>query len=163
MQLLASEEYGLRCLLQVAEASDEAGGRPVSVGRVARAEGLSPEYTAKLLRQLRLAGILESVRGAEGGYLLARPVDEISVWSTLSALGGEFFDADFCSCHPGQGRRCVRSRDCSLRPLWHRLQATLRAALERVSIADLRRDEQAMAAWLDTAGEDLIRIEGVPS
>ncbi len=163
MQLLASEEYGLRCLLQVAESSEGEGVRPVSVGRVARAEGLSPEYAAKLLRQLRLAGILESVRGAEGGYRLARPVDEISVWSALAALGGEFFDADFCSCHPGQQRRCVRSRDCSLRPLWHRLQATLRAALERVSIGDLQRDEQTMAAWLDSAGDDLIRIEGVPS
>ncbi len=158
MQLLASEEYGLRCLLQVADAD---GARPVTVGRVAEAEGLSPEYAAKLLRQLRLAGILDSVRGAVGGYRLARPIDEISVWSALSALGGEFFDADFCSCHPGQRRRCVRSRDCSLRPLWHRLQATLRAALERVSLGDLQRDEQAMAAWLDATGNDLIRIEGV--
>ena len=158
MQLLASEEYGLRCLLQVAQAE---GLEPVPVGRVAKAEGLSREYAAKLLRQLRLAGLVTSVRGVDGGYRLARPMNEISVWSALDALGGKFFDADFCSCHPGQRQRCVRNRNCSLRPLWQRIQDTLRLALERVSLSDLQRDERSMAAWLDAGGEDLIRIEGV--
>jgi Rrf2 family protein len=158
VQLLASEEYGLRCLLQVASA---AGTRPVPVSDVARAEGLSPEYAAKLLRQLRLAGLVTSVRGAEGGYRLARPVDQISVWSALEALGGEFFGAEFCSCHSGQRQHCVRSRDCSLRPLWRRLQETLRGALERVSLGDLQRDENSMAAWLDAAGNQFIQIQGV--
>ena len=158
MQLLASEEYGLRCLLQVAAAG---GSRPVPVGDVARAEGLSPEYAAKLLRQLRLAGLLSSVRGAEGGYRLARPVDQISVWSALDAFGGDFFGAEFCSCHSGKRQRCVRSRDCSLRPLWRRLQETLRAALEQVSLGDLQRDESSMAAWLDAAGNPFIQIQGV--
>jgi Rrf2 family protein len=158
VQLLASEEYGLRCLLQVAAA---AGSKPVPVGEVARAEGLSPDYAAKLLRQLRLAGLVTSVRGAEGGYRLARPVEQISVWNALEALGGDFFGAEFCSCHPGQRQRCVRSRDCSLRPLGRRLHATLRAALERVSLGDLQRDEHSMAAWLDAAADDLIHIQGV--
>ncbi len=51
MQLLAREEYGLRCLLQVAGA---AGAAPVSISQISAAEGLSPEYTAKLMRELRL-------------------------------------------------------------------------------------------------------------
>jgi Rrf2 family protein len=70
MQLLASEEYGLRCLLRVAHAR---GGEPLPIAEIARDEGISPEYAAKLLRRLRLAGLVRSVRGAEGGYLLARP------------------------------------------------------------------------------------------
>jgi Rrf2 family protein len=157
VQLLASEEYGLRCLLRVARGG--AAG-PVSIAEVARAEGLSPEYAAKLLRRLRLAGILESVRGAEGGYRLRRPAAEISVWSALEALGGSFFAEDFCSCHPGRLRRCARSGDCSLRPLWRALQRALRETLEAVSLRDLQRDESSMAAWLDAAAPDLIRIEG---
>ena len=159
MQLLASEEYGLRCLLRVAGGGPE----PVPVGRVARAEGLSPDYAAKLLRRLRLAGLVTSVRGAEGGYRLARPAEDISVWSALEALGGEFFGAEFCACHPGQQRRCVRSGDCSLRPLWRRLQETLRGALERISVGDLQRDEASMAAWLDAAADPLFQIQGVRS
>jgi Rrf2 family protein len=146
MQLLASEEYGLRCLLQV---SRNASGAPVSISEIADAEGLSPQYTAKLMRELRLGGLVESVRGAEGGYRLARPAAEISVWSALQVLGGAFFSEAFCECHGGQQRQCVRSSDCSLRALWRAVQAALSETLDGIHLADLQRDERAMAAWLD--------------
>jgi len=145
MQLLASEEYGLRCLLQVARGD----GPPVSISQIAAAEGLSPEYTAKLMRELRLGALVESVRGAEGGYRLARPAREITVWGALQVLGGEFFPEEFCECHPGQRRRCVRSGDCSIRALWRTVKATLRQTLEGITLEDLRRDERAMVTWLD--------------
>ena len=156
MQLLASEEYGLRCLLQVARGGGDA---PVSIPAVARAEGLSADYVAKLLRRLRLAGLVRSTRGVEGGYRLTRAAHEISVWSALEALGGDFFGESFCACHAGVKRRCARSRDCSLRPLWRELQAAVRGRLERIQLADLLRDEPAMSAWL--GNNDLIRIQGV--
>jgi Rrf2 family protein len=146
MQLLASEEYGLRCLLQVARSND---GSPVSISQIAGAEGLSPEYTAKLMRELRIGGLVDSVRGAEGGYRLTRPARDISVWSALQVLGGEFFPEHFCDCHPGQRENCVRTSDCSLRALWRTVKAALRATLEGISLADLGRDERAMATWLD--------------
>jgi Rrf2 family iron-sulfur cluster assembly transcriptional regulator len=149
MQLLASEEYGLRCLLRVAALGD---GEPVSIAAVAASEGLGTEYSAKLLRRLRLAGLVESVRGADGGYRLARPAREITVWSALQALGGEFFAPDFCACHPGRQRRCVRATDCSLRPLWQALQAGVRATLQGITLADLERDEGAMRIWIEEAG-----------
>lgn len=146
MQLLASEEYGLRCLLRVALVD---AGAPVSISQIARDEGLSPEYTAKLMRELRLGGLVRSVRGAEGGYRLARPADEISVWSALQVLGGEFFPEGFCACHGGRKRKCVRASDCSIRALWRRLKAALRETLEGITLEDLRRDELAMGSWLD--------------
>ena len=145
MQLLASEEYGLRCLLRVA-GSD---GAPVAISEIAEAEGLSCEYAAKLLRQMRLGGLVTSVRGAGGGYRLARPARQISVWSAITVLGGEFFPESFCACHPGQRALCVRTTDCSLRALWRTVQRSLRNALEAVSLADLARDERAMTVWLD--------------
>jgi Rrf2 family protein len=146
MQLLASEEYGLRCLLRVACAD---GAGPVAISAIARSEGLSPEYTAKLMRELRLGGLVESVRGAEGGYRLARPADEISVWGALRVLGGEFFPDRFCACHGGQRNECVRAGNCSIRALWRTLKDALRTTLERISLEDLRRDESAMGEWLD--------------
>jgi Rrf2 family protein len=145
MQLLASEEYGLRCLLRVADAGAD---DPVSISQIAESEGLSPEYTAKLMRELRLGELVQSVRGADGGYRLTRPAAQISVWSALQVLGGDFFSERFCDCHPGQRARCVRSSDCSLRALWRTLQQSLRDTLERISLEDLRRDERAMGRWL---------------
>jgi Rrf2 family protein len=150
MQLLASEEYGLRCLLQLARAESRAeDGAPVSISQIATSEGLSPDYTAKLMRELRMGGLVESVRGTAGGYRLARPADAISVWSALQVLGGAFFSEAFCECHGGQQRQCVRSSDCSLRALWRAVQAALRETLEKISLADLQRDERAMVDWLD--------------
>ena len=146
MQLLASEEYGLRCLLQVARTPD---GSPVAISRIAAAEGLSPEYTAKLMRELRLGSLVESVRGAEGGYRLARPAEEISVWEALQVLGGSLYSDAFCECHPGQRECCVRSADCSIRALWRRVEGVLRTTLERITLQDLARDEHTMGAWLD--------------
>ena len=146
MQLLAREEYGLRCLLRVASAGQS---RPVSISSIARDEGLSPEYTAKLMRELRLGALVKSVRGAEGGYRLARPAAEIDVWSALQVLGGEFFPDSFCACHGGQKSDCVRSGDCSIRALWRTVKAALRETLERITLEDLRRNEQAMGSWLD--------------
>ncbi len=148
MQLVSSEEYGLRCLLRVAGA--EARG-PVAISQIAEAEGLSPEYTAKLMRQLRLGGLVASVRGADGGYRLARPADEISVWSALEVLGGGFFSEGFCACHPGQRSACVREGDCAIRALWRTVQSTLHETLSRISLRDLGRDERAMVTWLASA------------
>jgi Rrf2 family protein len=146
MQLLASEEYGLRCLLRVAGSDADL---PVSISSIAAAEGLSPEYTAKLMRELRLGMLVQSVRGAEGGYRLTRPAAEISVWSALQVLGGDFFSERFCDCHPGRRAQCVRSGNCSLRALWRTVQDVLRETLERITLEDLRRDERAMSTWLD--------------
>ena len=153
MHLLAQEEYGLRCLVQVARHS---GGDLLTIPEIAAAEGLSPEYTAKLMRELRLGGVVSSVRGADGGYRLARPRGEITVWNALQVLGGEFFPESFCACHPGQQKTCVHTTDCSLRALWFAVQKALREALERISLEDLCRDERSMQGWLDPtrAGRD---------
>jgi Rrf2 family protein len=163
MQLQASEEYGLRCLLQVAEASGSrtgsgAGPGLVSIARIAESEGLSPEYTAKLMRQLRLGGLVISTRGAEGGYRLARPASEITLWDALEVLGGAFFDARFCACHGGVRSDCVRTRDCSLRALWRVVQRGVRTTLEGVSLEDLRQGEQDFAAWIDPADAPAGRV-----
>jgi Rrf2 family protein len=145
MQILAIEEYGLRCLLQVAFHEPP---RPITGSAIARTEGLSVEYVAKLMQKLRLGGLVTSARGARGGYRLTRRANEISVWEAITVLGGEFLPDGFCDCHPGQRRDCVRVGDCSIRALWHGVEGTLRAALEKVSLADLRRDEATMATWL---------------
>jgi DNA-binding IscR family transcriptional regulator len=179
VQLLASEEYGLRCLLQLAERAEGVAGAgaplggarealpPLPVQAIAEAEGLTPEYAAKLLRRLRLAGLVSSTRGAAGGYRLARPAAEIRVWDAVEALGGDLFPERFCACHagtaasggsggtavPDRGRRhtCVRAGGCAVRALWRSLAATVRRELERVTLRDLCRDEAGMTCWLRVA------------
>ena len=145
MQLLAQEEYGLRCLLALCR---HAGTRPLTLHEIARAEGLSPDYTAKLLRELRRGGLVESTRGAAGGYRLAREPGMVTVWDAIQVLGGSLFPERFCECHPGQRSACVRGSDCALRALWRGVDEAVRGVLARTTLQDLLTDEAAMGRHL---------------
>jgi Rrf2 family protein len=112
---------------------------PVSITTIARREGLGPEYVAKLLGVLRSAGLVESLRGARGGYRLARPAEQISVWDAIDALGGPFFPADYCDSHGGKLPACIHSMSCVMRPLWRWIDQTLEDSLGSISLADLMR------------------------
>ncbi len=147
MQILAIEEYGLRCLLQVAF---HPGPGPITASTIARQEGLGPEYVGRIMGVLRAGGLVVSTRGASGGYHLARPANEIGVWEAIEVLGGEFFPEGFCDCHPGQRRECVHVTNCSVRALWRKVENTLKTALNAVSLEDLRQNETSMVTWLDT-------------
>ncbi len=145
MQLLAQEEYGLRCLIELCRQD----GAMLTIHEIAQAEGLSPDYAAKLLRELRRGGLVSSTRGAAGGYRLARPADQITAWDAVQVLGGAIFPESFCACHPGQQKLCVRGADCALRALWRSVDLAVRDVLERITLEDLRRKEPDMIQWLD--------------
>lgn len=146
MHLLAQEEYGFRCLLQVAQ---HRGSEPLTIPEIAEAEGLSPEYTAKLMRALRQGGLVTSTRGPGGGYRLARDSREVTAWEVIGTLGGSFFPESFCDSHPGLLRDCIHTTDCSIRALWRALETGLRDALGRITLADLQRAESEFALWVD--------------
>jgi Rrf2 family protein len=147
MQLLAQEEYGLRCLLELARHH----AKPRTIQQIAEAEGLSPDYAAKLLRELRRGGLVESTRGAAGGYRLARGAAAITAWDAVAALGGSLFPADFCACHAGRAPRCVRASDCALRAIWRAADGAVRDVLAGVTLADLVASESAMCRRLALA------------
>ena len=140
MHLSSQEEYGLRCLLQVAA---HGAPEPLSIAQIAVAEGISPEYTAKLMRLLRQGGLVDSTRGAGGGYRLALPPAKITIWDAIRVLGNPFFPASFCSTYPGQLADCVHSSDCSVRVVWSAVEGALRGVLEGISLADLNVAEKS--------------------
>ena len=160
MHLSATEEYGLRCLLQVARHTEKA---PLRIRDIAASEGLSPEYAAKLMRALREGQLVCSTRGARGGYRLARPASSITIWEVLEVLGGPFFPERFCEDHPGALRDCIHSTDCSIRSLWRWVGHALQKTLEGVTLQDLTREETCMAQWLDEQLPALVTSAFPPS
>ena len=113
MKLSTQEEYGLRCLLQLAAGE----GKSLTIAELTKLEGISPANVAKIMRVLRRSGFVKSTRGQAGGYALARPADQISVAEVLAALGGRLFDSGFCDRHAGVEVRCHHLGDCSIRPV----------------------------------------------
>lgn len=134
MKFSAQEEYGLRILIQIAR-HDAQGG--LTIPQIAELEGLTESNVAKLTRLLRMAGYLESTRGQEGGYTLAKPPDEIIVGEVLSSLGGRLYDDAFCDKHTGYADICSHSVDCSVRSVWQTVQAAVDQVLDRLTLKDL--------------------------
>ncbi|MBI2801583.1 MAG: Rrf2 family transcriptional regulator [Gammaproteobacteria bacterium] len=82
----ASVEYGLHCLLYLVDAS---GSAKASSNDLAEFQGISSSYVAKLFTQLKTAGLVRAIEGAQGGYQLARRADDITVLDVVEALDGE--------------------------------------------------------------------------
>ena len=98
MKLSTQEEYGLRCLLQLARAGE---GASLTITDMAEREGISSPNVAKIMRILRRSGLVRSTRGKAGGYTLARPAKDVRALDVLSSLGGRLFDPGFCDRHSG--------------------------------------------------------------
>src|SRR5205823_5483267 len=128
-------EYGLRCLLRLAQAAD---GHSLTLPEVAASEGLSVAYVAKLLSVLRQAGLIESVRGRSGGYRLAKAPADIGLGSLLLILGEPLFDdPGYCQRHAGPGLEsgnCVHHGGCTLRALWQTLEQWMRGTLDQICL-----------------------------
>jgi Rrf2 family protein len=144
MKLSSQEEYGLRCLLQVAR-HDPAGS--VTIPEISRIEGLSIPHVAKLMRLLRRGGFVKSVRGQAGGYKLARTPDHLNIGEVLAWLGGRLFDPSFCSMHAGMAELCTHSVDCSIRSLWQSVQHVVDQMLGQVTLSQLLGGEQQRSSW----------------
>jgi Rrf2 family protein len=135
VKLSAQEEYGLRCLLQVAR---QPHGESVTIPEIAEAEGVSMHNVARYLGTLRKCGIVDSERGQHGGYSLAREPSSIVVAEVLSALGGPLYDPSFCNHFTGAGDTCQHTAvDCSIRGLWVQVQNAVDAVLSRTTIEQL--------------------------
>jgi Rrf2 family protein len=148
MKVSAQEEYGLRCLMRLAQAGMD---HSLTIPEIAAAEGLSGPYVAKLLSVLRQSGLIESVRGRAGGYRLASPPADIRLGKVLLVLDRPLFeDPGYCERHKGSETDgiCVHHGACSLRALWHTLEQWMRQTLDRITLADLLQSEGRIADLL---------------
>lgn len=136
MKLTSHEEYGLRCLLHVARQGVNGNA---TIPEISRNEGISMPYVAKLMRMLRLGGLVKAARGKGGGYALALPPERICVGDALTILGGRMYGEDFCNRHAGTEANCAHSTDCSIRSLWRAVQVAVDGILRTTTIHDLLR------------------------
>mgnify|MGYP001246855697 CR=1 FL=1 len=146
MKVSALEEYGLRCLVQLARdgATPDGDGAPLSTREIAEREGLSLEYAAQILASLRRAGLVTSTRGVNGGFRLARPADEISVGELFRVLDGPIADG-ICESYTGQRDTCANAGDCHVAPVWQELARRVYGFLDSVRIADIASGNAARA------------------
>ncbi len=145
MKISAHEEYGLRCLVQLARA--EAVGSSLTLNQIAEREGLSVANAGKLMWILVKAGLVQSQRGANGGYTLARPASEIRLNEVIRVLDEDTVDR-FCQTHTGVLDTCIHTSDCGIRPVIVGLHEIVQSALSEITLAQLIGTEATVDATL---------------
>ncbi|MBA3247618.1 MAG: Rrf2 family transcriptional regulator [Pyrinomonadaceae bacterium] len=133
MKVSAQEEYGLRCLLQLAPLGE---GEFLTLTQIAEGEGISVANAGKLLWILNKAGLVKSIRGTKGGYQLARPASEIRLHEIIKVLDGDVL-AGHCQSYTGVLDSCVHTGNCGIRPVIVNLHDVVRNALAGITLAQL--------------------------
>ena len=138
MMFSTRAEYGVRVMVDLAR---RGGADPVPLAEIADCEGLPLAYLEHLAARLRRAGLIESRRGARGGYLLARDPAQITMAEVVEALEGRIAPIECISSMPDGTVRCLRESDpdhvCTTKVLWTRVRAAIVHTLQETSLADL--------------------------
>lgn len=130
MRYSTRSEYGARALAYLAR---EEGNGPSSAREIAASENLSVEYVEKLLGQLKRHALVESHRGTNGGFTLAREPSAISMKLIVEALDGETF-TQFCSEEQREKIACHAYEACGLKSVWNGLREVIDEYLENITL-----------------------------
>ena len=139
MKLSTRGRYGLRALIDLAVHEKE---EAVSIQSIAGRQGISESYLEQLVRLLKKAGLVRSVRGAGGGYRLARAADTISVGDILRALEGSLQPVE-CPAY-GEGEGCEESDFCVTKFVWKRINDAIAQTVDSMMLDELVRESREL-------------------
>jgi Rrf2 family protein len=131
MRMTAKSEYGLLAMIDLASCE---GDVPVSAREVSERQAIPGKYLEQLLVALRKAGLVKALRGAHGGFVLARPASEITVLQIVEALEGPVAAT---VCDGDRATTCGRSAECAAFPVWSDVTAAVRGVLGKTTLGDL--------------------------
>ena len=138
MKLSTKGRYGLRAMIDLADYSEE---MPQSIACIAARQSISDSYLEQLMAKLKKAGLITSIRGAQGGYVLAKPSKEISVGDILRALE----DLSPVNCVGLKGEQaCGESDTCVTRNVWKRIDDSIQHAVDSIFLDELVEDNRTM-------------------
>jgi len=130
MKLSTKTRYGTRILIELALKLDQGA---VQVSKIAASQKIPVKYLEQLIRTLKLAGIVKSVRGAKGGHLLAKKPEDISLGQIVRLFEGQIDLVD-CVSSP---EKCEMASECMVRHAWYDVTKALYEKLDGISIAHL--------------------------
>ena len=139
LKLTTKGRYGLRAVIDLAK---YAKNEPVSLSDVAERQSISISYLEQLIAKLKKAGIVQSTRGAQGGYSLAKNPEEISVGEILRALEGSLSPVD-CSAVDGEGEtECSASNFCVTKYVWKRINDSINDTVNNMFLSELLNESE---------------------
>lgn len=141
MKVSTRGEYGVRAMVALAHYH---GNKPVALTTIAKDSHVPAPYLEQLIAPLRRAGLVESRRGAQGGYQLARPPAEIRVGDIYRIMEGPVAPMD-CVSEDETDQTCPLIPNCETRPVWLAVRDSIVGAIDSITLADLVRDSTVSA------------------
>jgi Rrf2 family iron-sulfur cluster assembly transcriptional regulator len=131
MRITTKGRYGLRAVINLARSNHT---RPVSIGSIASEENVSSEFLEQIFFKLKKAGVIRSIRGPGGGFVLNRTPEEITVQDILVAVGET---RGLTPCTLRLKALCDRTEPCAAHDIWTGLQKTMEDYLTNVTLQDI--------------------------
>jgi Rrf2 family protein len=141
MKLSTRTRYGVRAVLELAASQ---GKEPMQIKTIAHRQGISLKYLEQLMAILKSAGFVRSVRGAKGGYILAKKANQIKLSDVFNALEGPVTTVE---CLENENY-CARAADCAARQVWAEVQQAIEKILQSMTLQDLvdrTKDKRALS------------------
>lgn len=139
MKLSTKGRYGLRAFIDLAVYGEE---EPVSLTSIAARQEISPNYLEQLMAKLKKAELVESIRGVNGGYRLAKPANEISVGDVLRALEGDLTPVECAAIDSNKENHCMGSGSCVSRIVWKRINDSINHTVDSIFIGELVKESK---------------------
>lgn len=130
MKISARGQYATRAMLQIALNENE---WPLPLREISARESISEQYLEQIFRDLRKTGLVESIRGAHGGYRLSRASEKISVGDIIRSVEGPIIPVGCL----GDGTVCQRTSQCTTRKVWAKLQQSMLEVLNQTTLKDM--------------------------
>ena len=132
MKLSTKGRYGLRALIDLAQHEKEG---PVSITSIAERQEISERYLEQLMSKMKKAGLIRSIRGAQGGYVLAKDLEEVSVGDILRALEGDLNPVE-CSGFLSEGG-CQAADNCVTKYVWQKINDSINQTVNEIMLDEL--------------------------
>ncbi len=139
MKLSTKGRYGIHAMYDLAQFGSET---PQPIKSIAERQNIPEAYLEQLIGQLRRSGLVRSVRGAQGGYLLSRSPSEITVGEVLRTLEGELAVVDCLM----EEDACHKACSCPTRVVWKKLRDGLNEIVDGITLQDMLDDYERMSA-----------------
>jgi len=137
LKISTKGRYGLRALIDLAVYSINS---PVPINSIAARQDISQRYLEQLMAMLKKAELVKSIRGAGGGYFLARPAEEITVGDVLRALEGDIEPVKCAGFEPDD--ICQAADSCVTKYVWQKINDTINEAVDEMRISDLAEESR---------------------
>jgi Rrf2 family protein len=140
MKISTRGEYGLRALLELGMEP----GRGLSLRDIAQRQHISLDYLEQIVPALKAAGLVKARRGAQGGYTIAKPAGEITIYDALIALEGPL-DPMMClsTATASDDSSCLASGSCAVQEVWREMKNAVETVLKRMTLAQLIERQQS--------------------